>query len=273
MTTRNPLVLVGGSVQELPGGDTLPGASVGAAITAAGTTAADATPITASINNVTTTTTGQGVRLPAATTGARIVISNTTGSRMLSVYPAPGEAIDLYGVDGDLSLLAYSLIEVVCATTGLWQSTIRAAQNTTYFTSTMPVNKGGTGATTLTGLVKGNGTSAMTAAVAGTDYIDPAGLAAVATGVNTGDETTATIKTKLGITTLSGSNTGDQDLSGKQDTLVSGTNIRTVNGNTLLGSTNLVIAGGVTSVNGETGAVTVTAGLSLAQAHAIALSF
>ena len=33
------------------------------------------------------------------------------------------------------------------------------------------------------------------------------------TGTNTGDETTATIKTKLGITTLSGSNTGDQDLS------------------------------------------------------------
>lgn len=32
-------------------------------------------------------------------------------------------------------------------------------------------------------------------------------------GSNTGDETTATIKTKLGITTLSGSNTGDQDLS------------------------------------------------------------
>lgn len=33
-------------------------------------------------------------------------------------------------------------------------------------------------------------------------------------GVNSGDETTSTIKTKLGITTLSGSNTGDQDLSG-----------------------------------------------------------
>ena len=31
---------------------------------------------------------------------------------------------------------------------------------------------------------------------------------------NTGDETGATIKSKLGITTLSGSNTGDQDLSG-----------------------------------------------------------
>lgn len=32
-------------------------------------------------------------------------------------------------------------------------------------------------------------------------------------GSNSGDETTATIKTKLGITTLSGNNTGDQDLS------------------------------------------------------------
>lgn len=32
------------------------------------------------------------------------------------------------------------------------------------------------------------------------------------TGTNTGDETAATIKTKLGITTLSGSNTGDQDI-------------------------------------------------------------
>ena len=37
-------------------------------------------------------------------------------------------------------------------------------------------------------------------------------LAAI-TGTNGGDETTATIKTKLGISTLSGSNTGDQDLS------------------------------------------------------------
>ncbi len=37
-------------------------------------------------------------------------------------------------------------------------------------------------------------------------------------GTNTGDETDTTIKTKLGITTLSGSNTGDQDLSGYQVT-------------------------------------------------------
>lgn len=39
--------------------------------------------------------------------------------------------------------------------------------------STVPVANGGTGATTLTGIVKGNGTSAFTAAVDGTDYLSP----------------------------------------------------------------------------------------------------
>lgn len=42
-------------------------------------------------------------------------------------------------------------------------------------TGTLPVSNGGTGATTLTGLVKGNGTSAMSVAVAGTDYVIPSG--------------------------------------------------------------------------------------------------
>ena len=38
---------------------------------------------------------------------------------------------------------------------------------------TVPVSSGGTGATTLTGVLKGNGTSAFTAATAGTDYVAP----------------------------------------------------------------------------------------------------
>jgi len=46
------------------------------------------------------------------------------------------------------------------------------------------------------------------------------------------------------------------DLSGKQATLVSGSNIRTVNGNTLLGSTDLVISGGVS--DGDKGDITVS---------------
>ena len=50
-------------------------------------------------------------------------------------------------------------------------------QNTTGtaagLSATLAVGSGGTGATTLTGLVKGNGTSAFTAAAAGTDYVAP----------------------------------------------------------------------------------------------------
>jgi hypothetical protein len=56
---------------------------------------------------------------------------------------------------------ASSLTSVGTISSGTWQGTAVA------------VAHGGTGATTLTGLVKGNGTSAFSAAVAGTDYLDP----------------------------------------------------------------------------------------------------
>jgi hypothetical protein len=48
-------------------------------------------------------------------------------------------------------------------------------------------------------------------------------------------------KTVLGNT--SGTNTGDQDLSGKQDTLVSGTNIKTVNSTSILGPGDIAVTG------------------------------
>jgi hypothetical protein len=47
--------------------------------------------------------------------------------------------------------------------------------------TTVTVQQGGTGAITLTGILKGNGTSAFTAATAGTDY--SAGTSALATGI------------------------------------------------------------------------------------------
>jgi hypothetical protein len=54
-----------------------------------------------------------------------------------------------------------SLASVGTITTGTWNG------------STVGVAYGGTGATTLTGVLKGNGTSAFTAAVDGTDYLSP----------------------------------------------------------------------------------------------------
>ena len=52
-------------------------------------------------------------------------------------------------------------------------------------------------------------------------------------------------------------------VAGKQDTLISGTNIKTINGNSILGSGNITIegsgGGAVDSVNGKTGAVVLNA--------------
>jgi uncharacterized protein (TIGR02145 family) len=62
-------------------------------------------------------------------------------------------------------------------------------------TGTLPVANGGTGATTLTGLVKGSGTSALTAAVAGTDYQAPLTLTTTGTGAATLSGTTLNIPT------------------------------------------------------------------------------
>ena len=62
-------------------------------------------------------------------------------------------------------------------------------------TGTLPVLNGGTGTTTLTGLVKGNGTGAMTAAVAGTDYQAPITLTTTGSGAATLSGNTLNIPT------------------------------------------------------------------------------
>jgi len=71
----------------------------------------------------------------------------------------------------------------------------------TYLTSltlgtTLPVASGGSGAATLTGVLKGNGTSAFTAATAGTDYVAP-GTATTFTALQTfaGTSSNADLKT------------------------------------------------------------------------------
>jgi hypothetical protein len=72
---------------------------------------------------------------------------------------------------------------------------------TTYLSSVtlgtdLAVADGGTGASTLTGVLKGNGTSAFTAATAGTDYVAPATATSfTATQTFSGTTATASIKT------------------------------------------------------------------------------
>jgi DNA-binding protein YbaB len=69
-----------------------------------------------------------------------------------------------------------------------------------------------------------------------------------------GGITAAMVGAPSGSGTCSGTNTGDQDLSGKQDVLVSGTSIKTINSTSLLGSGNIAtgdVTGQASSIDSE----------------------
>jgi hypothetical protein len=81
-------------------------------------------------------------------------------------------------------------------------ATVASTNLASSVSGTLAVANGGTGATTLTGIVKGNGTGTMSAAVAGTDYVIPGGnITGTATNV-TG--TVAVANGGTGATTLTG---------------------------------------------------------------------
>lgn len=109
---------------------------------------------------------------------------------------------------------------------------------------TITVANGGTGATTLTGLVKGNGTSAFSAASAGTDYVAP-GTATTFTATQNFAASGMTLKgSGSGKTTFASANSGGTDY--------------TI---TLPASTGTVLtsAAAVTVAQGGTGLTTLTA--------------
>lgn len=97
----------------------------------------------------------------------------------------------------------------------------------TAYSGTLPMGNGGTGATTLSGIVKGNGSSAMTAATAGTDY--SAGTASLATGIVKSTTTTGA----LSIASAADFPTLNQNTTGSAATL---TTARTIHGGSFNGS-------------------------------------
>lgn len=66
---------------------------------------------------------------------------------------------------------------------------------TTHVSGQLGVANGGTGVATLTGIVKASGTSAFTAAVAGTDYLTPSGSGANLTSLNASNISSGTLAT------------------------------------------------------------------------------
>jgi len=153
---------------------------------------------------------------------------------------------------------------------------------------TLQVINGGTGATSITGIVKGAGTSAMTNAVAGVDYVTPTGSAAGFTNFptfnqnTTGNAATATLATNATYATSAGTSTSTTKLAtarningvpfdGTADiTITSSVNANTLTGTTLASNvvnSNLTSVGTLTNLtvtNPISGSITGNAGTSSA---------
>jgi hypothetical protein len=172
---------------------TLPVANGGTGITSLGTGVATflGTPSSANLASAVTDETGSGslvfatlptfgttgIKFSGSTSGTTTVLSGATaGTSVLTLPVATDTLVGKTTTDTltNKTLTSPTLTTPVLGTPS--SGTLTSCTGlplTTGVTGTLPVANGGTGAATLTGVLKGNGTSAFTAATAGTDYVAP----------------------------------------------------------------------------------------------------
>jgi len=160
-----------------------------------------------------------------------VVINNTTGGYAITVKKSGGTGVSI--ANGETAIVYYN-------------STTSDVVKVTTFGTVLPVSSGGTGVATLTGIVKGNGTSAMTAAVSGTDYAPATSGTSILYGNGSGGFSNVTVSTGLN---FSG---GVLTATGGAGTVTSVSGTGTVNGLTLSGTVtttgSLTLSGEVTSL-------------------------
>lgn len=124
---------------------------------------------------------------------------------------------------------------------------------TTHLGSALPVAQGGTGAATLTGVLKGNGTGAFTAATAGTDFTTPS-----STETQTNKTLTSPTLNSPVINTPTGIVKGDVGLGNVDNTSDATKNSAavTLTNKTIAGGSNTI--SGLTVAQGGTGVATLT---------------
>jgi sugar lactone lactonase YvrE len=95
--------------------------SISAAVSAAGSTQGTATALVANVNNVTVVAAAaDGVRLPTAVAGMRILVRNSDAADTLKIYPATSGQINALGSNAAYSLTAGSTIELMATTATQW---------------------------------------------------------------------------------------------------------------------------------------------------------
>jgi hypothetical protein len=114
----------------------------------------------------------------------RLNLTGTSGGARNLIVPAIEKQYLVYNGLADAVTVKNSTGTGIAVPAGKAMVVFNNATNvvdvTTYLSSltlgtALPVASGGTGAATLTGVLKGNGTSAFTAATAGTDFVAPGG--------------------------------------------------------------------------------------------------
>jgi hypothetical protein len=179
---------------------TIDGVTIGAASAAAATVTTLNVTSTIALSGSTGTTgyvlTSNGASAPtwqANASGLAITDDTTTNATRFLTFTSASTG-SITGADVSSTKLAFN------PSTGALTATSLTPTNA------LGVAYGGTGATTLTGVLKGNGTSAFTAATAGTDYVAP-GTATTFTALQTfaGTSSNAALKTSniLEVATIS----------------------------------------------------------------------
>jgi hypothetical protein len=88
---------------------------------------ANATPLTTSLNRVTTVASaGDSVVLPASFAGAEITVINAAAANSMNVFPAVGDAINALGANNAFAVAAGKTATFYCATAGQLHSILSA---------------------------------------------------------------------------------------------------------------------------------------------------
>ena len=164
------------------------GASIQVAMSGAAATTNPTYTASYADNNGSTFTEGANRGALSGSTDVTVVGNPASGYRRvvkdITIYNGDTAAVTIF-IKYDVSATQRTIAKIVMAVGDTWNfngtydsngqlKTVAGFVNlASQVVGTLPVANGGSGATTLTGVLKGNGTSAFTAATAGTDYLAP----------------------------------------------------------------------------------------------------